>query len=571
MSIFIPRRQRYKDKTDGHLYLDTSSEFVSDGTSVISFMSPTPFVYNSGASLSLTGTSEYEGGVTALGPDSSLLITDPDLANNGLEHTWAWVGTIHRFDAWGGLIALTGPANATHILGIQRSTTSSEIRLYVNNIASKIAGIEGLLSDGVEHVHVVSRNGSQITWIMDGEVIASLACDGQPVSDVANSKLYFGESRDANSSNAVSDWSIFLQDATHSWDIDKAKRFSENPYAILKSRRKYFSLGGAPAHNLSLLNNTAQPTANTLSLQQTHALNVSNSIANAAGDALLIAQAQQLVISDASSNAAAETTQITQSQNIVLADSASVASANDAAITQTHALQLTNAYSSTIAQAIAVSVGSTHSVSLASASADTQSASFALEQLHNVTLDDANAASSADSLAVIVGSVHQLSFADSHATSQASALALQQQHDLLVTDLAAASQADALAIIQTQLLVFADAIANSDADVLIVSQGAVINLTLLGAQSAAHSDVIALQQTQSLQISGADANALAELLAIQQTQSLILSNADAQAVAQAINVLGYGLGQILNPSIYSVSVQRDIHSITLKRSINVLH
>ena len=293
--------------------------------------------------------------------------------------------------------------------------------------------------------------------------------------------------------------------------LDEAKYIQSAPYQILKPRKKYYIFGtGTGALNLLFQNSLSATNADSLAAQQHHELLAANGESASEAASLSIAQTQDLITDNSNSATFADSKAAQQTHLITTLDALSQSNADNNIIGQTHSLASVNAISTAIADVVAIALGNVINLSTAGAVSGSQADAFNLEQIQ--TLQPVNSLSSA--------------------------------------------QAESLAAIQTHLINFADAITISQADVLVISQGAVINLLLADSLANSQTDSIAAQQTHGLQLSGIIAETVVDNLSMLQTQQIVLSGANAQTVADSINTLAKGLGAILEPSIYSVSIKR---------------
>ncbi len=241
MSFFIPEKVgATPEKPGGAHAINYGSPFIGRASQVVSFMDGPPALLDGQNDLTLYGTSVIDGEGAVLGFDSSYNSADSSLTMNGYTaHTWAWVGTIHSFDAWGGLVGRTRLNSGSNCFFLQRKSSNDEMVVYINGSPSTTNVLTSvtptLLADGIEHAHCITRNGAAFKWYIDGELKGSLTLSSSSaLSDDSDEKLIFGAERGATGTNARSDWVIFQQELGVAWSAKEVVEWSANPYQVLE-------------------------------------------------------------------------------------------------------------------------------------------------------------------------------------------------------------------------------------------------------------------------------------------------------------------------------------------------
>ena len=232
---------RYK-KPAGVLEPDYSNQFT--GGEIIAFTSNgLPYLLHNNKEPAVYGSATYSGDGAELGVDSAFNFVDVALSLNGTtKHTWAWVGTIHSFDNWGGLITRTRSGTSNSNFSLQEWYGAGDIVTFVNGGSGVIfSGVTAAsLADGIEHKHVLARDGSSVKWYIDGKLEGTATITGAAIADVDTNRTTFGAERVGTTANAQSDWVIFNQVKNVAWGASEAAEWSKDPYQIIKSRKAYF-------------------------------------------------------------------------------------------------------------------------------------------------------------------------------------------------------------------------------------------------------------------------------------------------------------------------------------------
>jgi len=512
VSIFIPRWEKYRDKKPSGLYEINESNELSVGlVNHVTALENGIYDAVNGKIVSTEGLAGYyetssDSGESALGMTGAqainslavdFIVQDQSLTEYTAIQAWETNSLVKHVvaDMWAGsVLKWVAECTSNYVAGALQDG---------NNVLLKSGGSVVVGRNDFAQTFSVNDSGRVGIYQSGVAVPSSNLWVAGVVPNIPNlpTQCPIGH----NGSDAPLNGK-FIRNSFYNRELsaDEIAELHDAPYQILKPRRKFFTMSSASLANALVLSNAvAQSNANALSVTQNQQLSAEISHAQAQIDAF--------------------------------------------DLQQNHTVQFSPAYSSSLALAIAISIGS----------------------VHTLILSDAEAASGADGMALTQEHIFALS--DSQAGASDTALNIQQQQILQLSDASAAAQVAALAIAQQQLLGFSSAIADSHAALLVTIQGSVIHLSLAPAYASSQADTGLLAQNNTLQLSGTVAASIAQSLALTQDQQLELSGANAQTVADALNALGKGLGLILSPSVHSVSVRRGLHSVTTKRSIHTLH
>ncbi len=473
MSIFIPRKREYWQKKPTGLHqVDRSNKFVGNNTSIASFADGKPRVLDQ-SDLDLYGTAEESSEGAVLGFDSNFSSTDPSLTMNGYTaHTWAWVGTIHSFDTWGGLIGRTRLNSGSNCFFLQRKSSNDEMVVYINgspsttNILTSVTPT--LLADGIEHAHCITRNGNAFKWYIDGELKDSLTLSSSSaLSDDSDEKLIFGAERGATGTNARSDWVVFQQELGVAWSAEEAADWSANPYQILKPLHSYWLMPAAndgATHNLLADDAESTSEATNPALGQTHNLTASSAESASETTQPALGQIHSLSGDSAESTSQATSPSLGQTHNLLAESGESQSEAVNPVLGQVHALQADSAESSSEATSPVLTEVPAGVVALFADNAESSSeaTSPALGQVHALSADSAESSSAASTPAL--GVVVNLFADDAESTSEATSPVLAMGATALTADSAeSASEATTPALAQVHVLYADSAESGSEA------------------------------------------------------------------------------------------------------------
>lgn len=247
MTIFIPQKTtKANEKPQGIASeIDYSNRF-SQNTQVISFIDNCPRLLSNNKELTLYGTEDLSSDGASLGVDSAYNVIDPSLSMDGnTTHTWAFVCTIHSFDVWGGIVGRN--ALSANAFFIQRYGSGDHVRLYINASSYNLYDfLIADLADNKEHRHVLTRDGTNLNWYIDGRLWNAFgSLSAAPLADAVTDQTIFGAERLATNYNAQSDWALFVQELGRAWTAEEVADWSESPYQLLKTSKTYAAIGAS--------------------------------------------------------------------------------------------------------------------------------------------------------------------------------------------------------------------------------------------------------------------------------------------------------------------------------------
>ena len=349
MSIFIPKWEKFKEKPTSYNQVDwdgiageyaLDSLFIRDIGEVVHLYN-TDYVFNGSGFSNIAGGANFSIGATeasiianitpaSLPTGNNVFVSLGGAYNNGL---CLWVDNFANY------------TQVVNTLSVNFSGYNRAETLQNSIVAGKSTDVSASY-DGANNRVLVTHDDYMRTSLVSGSIPAKLT---------GGNSLYIGGGTLNNYNGAVNTLMVFRK-YVPDWVVAELK---DNPYQILKPRKKYFALSGSLSILLIISDLFHSKTSDNLSLSQQNTLAVDSNLKSASSDNIVLAQNNIITVNAITHSNLSDNLGLLASGSLTINSAFHSNTSTNLALIQSNNLSISNNLKSNLSDNLTLNAGDT--------------------------------------------------------------------------------------------------------------------------------------------------------------------------------------------------------------------